>query len=550
MKKIISLLLIANSVLLCSAQNIGIGTNTPNNSALLDVSSTTKGLLIPRMTSAQRTAIISPVNGLMVYDITTNSFWYYNGSAWANPIAAVGGDSFTLPYSNTIALTTTAFKIKNDEYYHAIEGESTGGTGVSGKSIDGPGLSGTSVNQNGVYGYSATGNGVYAKSGTGPGLYAFSADGAGVNAFSTNGSGVTAFTNNTNPSINAANSNGVAIKGNGNGTSNTGVEGVSNNGNGVYGHSTSGTGVYAFSSTGYGVISTSTNNSAIYAYNNNALPAINASNTNTSGVAIKGSSTAYNAIVGTSGGVSKAGVLGEAMGSGGYGVYGTSSSDQGYGVYGNNLTGIGIYGFSNTGTGMKALSNSGLALEVNGKLKITGGNTNPSAGAVLTSDVSGNAVWKNNKIAFSADDINPNYASLANNTWTRVHFGTEEYDYGNDYTLHVGTNPGPTSSIFTVPVSGVYRLTSWVFWHNNDSDLDGAGMRIMIKRAGSTSILGGGIDIAEVYGNGENISSTYNEDEKLMAGDIIYVEVFQRGTSGSPGAITGGKFQAHLVFAD
>ncbi|MFT3982056.1 MAG: hypothetical protein QM687_16430 [Ferruginibacter sp.] len=67
-----------------SAQNVGIGTTTPNASALLDISSTTKGVLVPRMTSAQRTGIASPVKGLLVFDTDTNGFWYYNGSAWNN----------------------------------------------------------------------------------------------------------------------------------------------------------------------------------------------------------------------------------------------------------------------------------------------------------------------------------------------------------------------------------------------------------------------------------------------------------------------------------
>ncbi len=54
----------------------------PNPSALLDVKSDNKGVLIPRMTSVQRTAIITPPKGLIVFDITTNSFWYYKTSSW------------------------------------------------------------------------------------------------------------------------------------------------------------------------------------------------------------------------------------------------------------------------------------------------------------------------------------------------------------------------------------------------------------------------------------------------------------------------------------
>jgi hypothetical protein len=65
------------------SQGIGIGsTNPPHPSAALDVNSTNKGLLIPRMTTAERNAIASPLKGLLVFDNTTSSFWFYNGSAW------------------------------------------------------------------------------------------------------------------------------------------------------------------------------------------------------------------------------------------------------------------------------------------------------------------------------------------------------------------------------------------------------------------------------------------------------------------------------------
>jgi hypothetical protein len=63
----------------------------PDNSAMLDVTSTTKGLLIPRMTTAERTAIASPATGLLVYDNTLSLFYFYTGSAWA-PIATSGSD--------------------------------------------------------------------------------------------------------------------------------------------------------------------------------------------------------------------------------------------------------------------------------------------------------------------------------------------------------------------------------------------------------------------------------------------------------------------------
>lgn len=65
-------------------QNVGIGTIEPHASAMLDVASSEKGMLIPRMSSTQRTAIAAPANGLLVYDTDTASFWFYQGSGWKN----------------------------------------------------------------------------------------------------------------------------------------------------------------------------------------------------------------------------------------------------------------------------------------------------------------------------------------------------------------------------------------------------------------------------------------------------------------------------------
>jgi uncharacterized protein (TIGR02145 family) len=67
------------------AQNVGIGTTTPAASAQLDVSSTTKGFLPPRLTAAQRTAISSPTNGLLVYQTDYPSgLYYFNSGVWSS----------------------------------------------------------------------------------------------------------------------------------------------------------------------------------------------------------------------------------------------------------------------------------------------------------------------------------------------------------------------------------------------------------------------------------------------------------------------------------
>lgn len=121
MKKKILLSVLSVSVMMlwnangAHAQGMAINTtgSTANASAMLDVSSTTQGMLVPRMTSAQRTAISSPATGLLVYQTdATAGFYFYDGSTWTSlsggggsPTGSAGGD-LTGTYPNP-TLTTS-----------------------------------------------------------------------------------------------------------------------------------------------------------------------------------------------------------------------------------------------------------------------------------------------------------------------------------------------------------------------------------------------------------------------------------------------------------
>lgn len=88
MKKLLLLLLPVITILTAAAQNIGIGTTNPNASALLDLSTTTKGFLLPRVTTAQMFAIPNPANGLMVFNTSYNQMYHYDGSIWRGVLNA------------------------------------------------------------------------------------------------------------------------------------------------------------------------------------------------------------------------------------------------------------------------------------------------------------------------------------------------------------------------------------------------------------------------------------------------------------------------------
>jgi len=92
------------------AQSVAINTDgaAAHTSAALDIKSTDKGMLVPRMTTAQRTAISNPATGLLIFDTTTGSFWFYNGSSWANLVDSNTGTSVWAANGSNIYNTNAA----------------------------------------------------------------------------------------------------------------------------------------------------------------------------------------------------------------------------------------------------------------------------------------------------------------------------------------------------------------------------------------------------------------------------------------------------------
>lgn len=80
---------------------VGIGTTSPHPSAILHLNSTTSGLLMPRLTASQKTAVVSPATGLLIYQTDgAAGFWYFNGSVW---VPFGGGATYT--FNNGLTLT-------------------------------------------------------------------------------------------------------------------------------------------------------------------------------------------------------------------------------------------------------------------------------------------------------------------------------------------------------------------------------------------------------------------------------------------------------------
>lgn len=117
-------LLISLLVLLSIVSNaqIGIGTNSPDASSILDLSSTTKGLLLPRMTTAEKLLLVNPAVGLTIFNISS-------GQIESNKGDGLGGASWTgfttsgataPDGTSTTQLATTEFVMANTNKYHSV----------------------------------------------------------------------------------------------------------------------------------------------------------------------------------------------------------------------------------------------------------------------------------------------------------------------------------------------------------------------------------------------------------------------------------------------
>ena len=103
------------------AQSVSINTTgvAPDASAILDLSSTTKGMLLPRMTTVQRNSISSPAIGLLVYDITLQKFYLYSSTGWT---ALLSGSNSVITDLDNNTKVDVEETVNNNEIRFKING--------------------------------------------------------------------------------------------------------------------------------------------------------------------------------------------------------------------------------------------------------------------------------------------------------------------------------------------------------------------------------------------------------------------------------------------
>ena len=201
MKKILVLAFICVCALNGFTQNnIGIGTLTPDSSAILDINSNKKGVLLPRLTTLQRQAIVLPANGLMVYDSDYKCIYVYRSTfGWFNLCSSntngVNVTNITNNSNGTITFTYsdgTTFTTSN------LTGPQ-GAQGVPGANgTNGNGITSTVNNGNGTFTLTYSDGTTFTTSNlTGPQGTQGVAGANGINGTNgTNGNGITATVDN------------------------------------------------------------------------------------------------------------------------------------------------------------------------------------------------------------------------------------------------------------------------------------------------------------------------------------------------------------------
>jgi hypothetical protein len=514
-----------------TAQSFAINTDgsSANASALLDVKSIVKGILIPRMTRTERNAISAPATGLLIFQNAPDSigFYYYNGSSWAWLLSnansdllawKTGGNAGTIDGSHFIGTTDNVpltIKVNNQKagridhlLGNSFYGYQVGNNNSSGQGNAASGHTAFFTNTNGsnntvmgrqamyfnttgssntATGYAASINNTVGSSNTANGFYALYNNVAGSNATAV-GYQAMLYANNTATAFTSYNValGYEALRGSAVPASNTG------NRNTALGYQT------LWSNT-IGSYNTAAGESALYfnttGINNTALGQ-HAMYSNTTGY--HNTATGVNALLSNTIGYDNTAAGLNALGNN---TTGNNNTAKGYYALGNNTTGN-----SNTGIGVTTLSNN------------TTGTANTASGFnALGSNAAGN-----NGTAFG-------YQAMANSNPTTTAF--------TNYSVAVGYEALLGSSVNPVLNTGNYNtaLGYQTLWSNSAGSYNTAigTMALYSNLTGVNNIAVGSNSLTTNTVGGGNTA--------------VGINTMQLNTFGSYNTVIGGSALSHNV---
>ncbi len=415
--KVLLLLLLLNVYLFYS--QIGIGTNTPDSSSMLDITSSDKGVLIPRMTQVQRDAISSPATGLIIYQTDgKQGFYYYSGTSWNIFVQEIDDLSDAQKDNSNSNLF-----LGHQGFSGTFNNKRNTGVGIF--ALDRPNTDvsvATYGDDNTAFGFSALSNNFIGNNNTGIGSFALTAN---IDGYRNTAIGYSALSNNNSGNANTAIGFSSMLKTAGSGNVAVGSETLGNNTTGQYNTAigfkslvSNWNGNYNIAIGSNSMIHNS-NGSYNIAIGYNSMRFNNQSNHNiaigmsaldndglwdpvnsTNNIAI-GDESNFNCIYGDDNvTIGRRALYHNQSGNNNVAIGALSGYDNG--GSGNVFIGYGSgFGTSSSNTLYIANSTSDFLIggsfsshyvTINGTIKITGGN--PGTGKVLTSDANGNATWQ------------------------------------------------------------------------------------------------------------------------------------------------------------
>jgi hypothetical protein len=526
MKKLIFIIILLTGISVNAQVSINTDGSIPDNSAMLDVKSTNKGILLPRLTLTERDAIVNPATGLMIYQTDNSPGFYYNSGTNASPawvmnssgtgwgLSGNSGTSAGADFIGTTDNVPLTFKINNELSgiidqtntslgYQSLNSNTSGNYNTA---------NGTGALYSNTTGYSNTANGSNALYSNSTGSFN-TANGISALYYNTSGysntaNGEGALYYNTAGSLNTANGS-AALEKNTTGDGNTanGRQALNSNTTGSYNAANGASALYS-NTTG----------------DNNTANGYQALNSNTSG--FNNAANGYQALYSNTTGIYNDANGFQALFSNTTGNYNTANGAQAlyYNTDGTSNTATGSYalfnnwGSFNTANGVEALFSNANGTEntANGNQALysnTNGYENTANGfQALYSNTSGD---KNTAIGSQAlfanidgsNNTSVGYGSLSNSTigWHNTAIGFQALSnnitgFGN---IAIGDNSGPAP--------GFTNLSNTIGIGNDGGYQHGGSNQVVIGNA-SMLVIAGKVGWSVL--SDARIKNTINEDVK------------------------------------